>query len=345
METEKLEKMIRDLDSSKQAKQQLDSQPGSKTEAESSTLRTGPDISELNLSHYSRRPSRNILGWTPMILSASSAVITGILLGWLFMHIFPVGFDQVAKLEQGNEANTYPHADQIAQTDQILPETSDGHMNDDAGVPVLSFVQLPAEEYYFLQNGVFSSEQSAVEAQALLKEKGLASVIDSSDGFRVYAGFSLNRDDALFLSNKIQEQELETYIKTIHRPGVTMIEWPEESKDSFAAYITESSELIQIMNAWTSQLLRNHTTSIGNEQLTTLREKHQAWSNHAVNVTNAAIGDLGSHLGKMNAFLNTAIESFAEYAKHPDESYLWQAQTAMMQFIILENDLIHQVIP
>lgn len=349
IETEKLEKLIRDSDPAKTSetarKQTAELHALPRPDTTSAIPRSGPDISEVSVSQYAKRSGLRFPSWGKLLLSASSAVITGVLLGTVILNMFPGSPDSTVPSGETPAVTEIPQSELPGQGGDNGSIAAQHNGDSAAGMPVLSSVQLASADYYFLQNGVFSSEESAAEAQAILREKGLASIVDASDGYRVYAGFSNNRDEALFLSNWIQEQELETYIKPVSRPAVTMIEWPEGNHQSFESYINGSSDLIHTMNAWTSQLLRNQSQSVTNDQLTELKAMHQAWSNHAVSVANSAAGDLGSHLGKMNAFMNTAVESFSEYAKNPYETYLWQAQAAMMHYIFLEKALLHAVTP
>lgn len=345
IETEKLEKLIRESDSN------MSDRPASGMSSrqaadryERPRQRMGPDISEVSFAQFSKRSSHKFPSWGKMILSASSAIITGVLLGTFFINMFPASLDNTNPIGGTSALVETPAAD--------IPDQAGGNGSETAngigaiGEPVLTPVQLASAEYYFLQNGVFSTEESAAEAQSILRDKGLASVVDASDGYRVFAGFSSSRDEALFLSNWIEQQELETYIKPISRPEVTVIEWPEGNQRSFEDYINGSTKLISAMSAWTSQLLRNDDLSFSNEHLNELKQMHQAWSGHAASVSGAApSSEIRAHLGKMNAFMNTAVESFAEYSKHPNHTYLWQAQTAMMQYIFLERSLLAAVTP
>lgn len=342
IETEKLEKLIKESDSAKRDESNSsEPKPLYLTDAVSQTAtRSGPDISELTTAHYARRSGFKAPAWGKMLLSASSAVITGVLLGTLILNFFP---DSMESVMETTPVTEIPAADSQSQ---IHPGNGqDNGSESSVDIPVLSSLELPSENYYFLQNGVFSSAESAAEAQAILKEKGMASIVDSTDGYRVYAGFSNDRDEALYLSNRIEQHDLETYIKTIERPAITKIEWPEEGHEALEAYLKGSSEMIRTMNAWTTQLLRSDSGSLTNEQLSQLKDLHQVWSNHAANVTTAATAELSPHLSKMNAFMNTSVESFMEYTKNPYETYLWQAQAAMMQYILLEQAFIEAVAP
>lgn len=69
-------------------------------------------------------------------------------------------------------------------------------------------VAVAAQSYYLLQYGVFSTPDGAAQAQQELLTAGLAAGLDPSEGNRVYAGISPDREQAKLLSSGLKNQGL-----------------------------------------------------------------------------------------------------------------------------------------
>lgn len=81
-------------------------------------------------------------------------------------------------------------------------------------------------------------------------------------------------------------------------------------------------------------------TNFEDETIQALTASHQGWSMHANRIAGAVPEAAEALFEAMNNSLTTAVNSLLEYKKNPSVSYLWQAQSAVMQYVIQERALL-----
>ncbi|MCZ8513342.1 hypothetical protein O9H85_13075 [Paenibacillus filicis] len=308
---------------------------------------------------YYTRPSNG--SWFKVTASVAGAVVTGVAFGFLVLSMFSGGGDP----GKAKPADVPVSSQQPAKKsgDTAAPAAAQGKPADGAGAaaakpadpaaggasPVsaaiagmgTAAVNVQPKSYTFLQGGVFSTAQSAEAAQADFRKKGFAAAGDGGDKNPVYVGMAVSRDDAQALSQQYKQKKIDVLLKTFDVPGASKIRWNGKSADVFTSYISQGEKLLQLISVQTTQHLNEvKPTGLDDKAFQTIKSSHQAWSSSASAVSDG-LGEAGkASLPKMNSALGTALVSLEEYKKNPSVSYLWQAQTALMQYLVAEKDLL-----
>lgn len=292
--------------------------------------------SEMSASRYIRR-SRT--PWGKIITSVSGAIITGVVFGFFVLSLFTD--DGSVPVEGTKGALT-------ADNSAIVTETADEngaslHTEIPQEQGTVS-VDIPAQSFFVLQNGVFRSMEGAEAAQKDLLSKGFAAVSETTDSYYVYAGITTSKDDALMISYQLQQQELETYIKTYSIPATRHIYWQGEEIKDIENYFLQGNQLARmISNLSIIQLQQPSAVSIENTSMNTLVEAHQSWNNLSSLVYEGIPEEHKSKIERVNKAMNTTMISLDAYKKNPSYSYLWQTQTALMEYIIQQKELLNSI--
>lgn len=276
---------------------------------------------------------RSPLSWFRLGASALGAVATGVLLGLFVIQMFSNLTQPEAPpvfTPQGAEDHSMQP---VADPDG--PEESGAMEN--RGVSV----QLPEHTVYMLQFGVFSTLEGAQAAQNQLRQAGIASAYEVREQHVVYAGMTPDRNSALLLSNQLSSLDLETYVKPYARPVIQAIQWGDSEAEHVRAYFSYGLDLARMVSLLTLVHLEEKVlTNFEDETIQALTASHQGWSMHANHIAGAVPEAAEALFEAMNNSLTTAVNSLLEYKKNPSVSYLWQAQSAVMQYIIQERELL-----
>jgi len=204
-------------------------------------------------------------------------------------------------------------------------------------------VEMPEQTYYFVQNGVFSTDEGAELAAEQLKEKGLAGAVEISDKRSVFAGTAINRDDALLISQQLQAEGLEVYIKPYVLPAASQIEWSEANGVAVERYLTGSRSLVAMLVSISLQHLNETTPSpLSADQWKDLKAEHQLWTTAASQALEQAPESAKPLLQEMNAALNSAVVAIEQYYKKPSGAYMWQVQTAVTEHLIKQKEWLSE---
>ncbi|MFC5447265.1 SPOR domain-containing protein [Paenibacillus aestuarii] len=300
--------------------------------------------------------------WVRIATSIAGAVITGVAFGFFVLSMFSSEPNKGATAggKTATSVQTPTSGKSVAanagaaggdQTANAAPgsaaASASAKPGDQAAAAAgVTPVQIAAKTYAFLQNGVFSSPQSAQAAQDSLRKKGLASAQDGSDKPAVFVGFASSRDDALALSQQLQVQDksLEVYVKNVDIPGATGIRWSGSKPDAVASFIAEGDKLVKAISGLTViHLAETKPTALADSSLQTIRTSHQSLTTLSASVSEGAGDDVKPLVQKMTTALGSAVQSMEEYKKSPSTAMLWQAQSSMMQYILSQKDLLKKV--
>jgi stage II sporulation protein B len=282
--------------------------------------------------------------WFRIATSIAGAVITGIAFGFFVLSMFSGGSGDNTQTV-GN--TTAPAAAKVQGQGGAAVEASKN-----AAVPAAptasavrtTQVSVAAKSYSFLQNGVFSSDQSADAALADLKKKGLASALEQGEKKTIYIGFAQNRDDALGLSHQLQEKKLEVYIKSMDLPAVSSIRWSGTKPESIGSYFAQGDKLIETISGLTlMHLAETAPTTLEDSAMQSIRSAHQVLIALTASVNEGASETEKAQLQKMTTALNSAVQSMEEYKKNPSTAMLWQAQSSLMNYILVQRDLLKMI--
>jgi stage II sporulation protein B len=296
--------------------------------------------------------------WLRIIASVSGAVVTGVAFGFFVLsmftdrnasnHVAAPGTTavQTAPANGGKDAQQQGNA--AAGADKAAAgqtPAADKPAVSAAGAGSLITVNLPGKTYSFLQNGVFSTQQSAEAAQAELKKKGFAAAADLGEKTVVYAGFALTREDAVTLSRQFRSSKLDVYVKPVEVPAVSKLKWSGSAKsDAVGSYFTQGDKLVQMIAGFTLlHLEETKPTALEDASAASVKSAQQAWIAAGTSVKEGAGEDAKQGMQKMATAMNAAVASMDEYKKNPSAAYLWQAQGALMQYILAEKTLLTQL--
>ncbi|MFD0678811.1 MULTISPECIES: SPOR domain-containing protein [unclassified Paenibacillus] len=291
--------------------------------------------------------------WLKVAASVAGAVVTGIAFGFFVLSMFsqdtqspkggntspPAGAagSTVASTQTNGTAVTKLPVSSSANTGQaaapvMAPVTS--------GSPVVTAVNIPGKTIAFLQSGVFSTPQAADTAQAELKKKGLAAVSDSGDKFPVYVGMSMTRDEALGLAQQFQQKKTDVIIKSIELPALTKIKWSAKPSEGLSVYLSQGDKLLQTLTPLTlTHLTQAQPAALDAAALQSIKTAHQTWTGLAAGANEGLADEARASVQKMSNAMNTAVASLDEYKKNPSQSYMWQTQNAMMQYVLAQKEL------
>lgn len=288
------------------------------------------DLDEPQPAHSYRSP----LSWFRLAASALGAIATGVLFGLFVIQMFSNLTQPEAPpvfTPQGPE----DHSTQQPAADPDHPEEAGALDNRSVSV------HLPEHTVYMLQFGVFSTLEGAQAAQNQLRQLGIASAYEAREKHVVYAGLTPDRNSALLLSNQLSSLDLETYVKPYERPAIQAIQWGDSEAEHVQAYFTDGADLARMVSLLTLVHLEEKVlTNFEDETIQALTASHQGWSMHANRIAGAVPEAAEALFEAMNNSLTTAVNSLLEYKKNPSVSYLWQAQSAVMQYVIQERALL-----
>lgn len=352
-ETDRLEKLIRETDkrpretsNADESRRSFDAVTGyyEERDATKSSFGRGPWVDEGLLDHPPRYARHSGAPWFRIITSVTGAVGTGLLFGYFVLSMFTGEQDSIKA-----GLNDLLNPNQISSSADPTPspqENTEDAAQDAAttAAPGTVRVDLPAQTYYMLQNGVFSSSEGAEAAQVELKTQGLAASGESADKYYVYAGITTNRDDALLLSHQLKDKNLEVFIKAYELPAVASIRWNGDKADKVAAYFAGGSRLVQMVDDLALiHLQESQPSPLDTTTAQSLKKEHQAWTEAVSGISGGFSDDDKQVFQKMNNAIHTAVVSMEEYDKNLSPAHLWQAQTALMQYILSENDLLDRI--
>ncbi|MDF2717333.1 MAG: sporulation protein, partial [Paenibacillus sp.] len=292
---------------------------------------------------HGRYERHNRTPWLKIVASVSGAVATGVLIGFFVLSMF--GGDELP----GSQAGTTGSSGKSASTVPVQTKTpaADPSGAKDNSAPASSAaaatvsVNIAAQSYTLLQNGVFSNQQGADAAAAELRKKGLAAHVQQSDKYYVYAGMAPSHDDALALSNVLKEQKMELFLKGLTLPAATKIKWTGDSTGPAEQFFAQSHTLVQTIGNFAAARLKEKTPSaIDDKTLQTIHTAHQAWTGASGPFGAGLAQEQKAALQKWTTAMNTAVTSMDEYKKNQSSAFLWEAQSSLMQVLFAENELL-----
>ncbi|WP_027085338.1 SPOR domain-containing protein [Cohnella panacarvi] len=282
--------------------------------------------------------------WTRVFLSVTAAIATGALFGYMVLTLFTGEPMFPGKQSAGIQA-----AGQAGVPDAASSSTAAAAHADDAAVGAgttpdpnatgkiegKSFAEVPANEAYVLQYGVFRNADSTQLAAAQLKDVGLPAAIDDGDGYRVYAGIASTRAEAELLA--AQMPNIEVYIKPLGATAL-MLDGSEQS-ETIRAFMTESASLARLIAQLTVGGLQDGLPQpFAQEDADALRQTGSAWK--AAKLPQGALtGAANAAAVKLEQALDEALDSLANYSGKTSRFHLWNAQTAIMQAGLADREL------
>lgn len=338
-ETEKLERLIRS------------SEPkiggtGTDKHAGDHFYRSGPSIPEKDTS-FPKVVRYSKTRWSTVTSAFIGAVITGIVFGFFVLTFFN---DNIPPSDLTIGSNLIQGEPPIVMLpDGELTETIEGmEQANTNGTEAQNYsaveVNLPAQTYYLLQNGVFTHDEGAKMALSDLTSSGFNGTAMTRDHIYVYAGVVNDRDAALSLSHELQTHHFEIYIKQFDIAPVRQVRWNAANAERIEAYMKQSNDLAKtLINVSILQLQKEMPSALEQTSMQMLSQLHQSVIDASAGLAEGLGDEAQIVFNKMNGALNTAIVSMEEYNRNPAYSYQWQAQAALTEFVLLQEELLRQI--
>lgn len=299
----------------------------------------GPEIEDSLLYPEARSVRRRNLGWLKVAASLAGALVVGGMLGYYVLTLFnsTPPADSNAPAADGSSA--------IVQTDTDTTGSGAGTGGtlggeESAAAAAEANIALPEQSFVLLQNGKFSTPESAAAAAGALDDSGYAAVTEPGDFYFVYAGIAADRESARILEEKLKAGKFEVYAKEYTLPAVSHVEWTGDTVP-LQAYLEETNRLTRTMSGLTLvHLEEDSVTPLDAESLSSIKKTHQTWTQKAAAIKGVAPADAKALLQKMDNGINTAEKSLEAYGKNPSTSLLNQAQTNLIQCLLAEKQLL-----
>lgn len=274
--------------------------------------------------------------WWRVFLSVSAAVATGALFGYMVLTLFtgePLFPSRAGGVKEAPLQPSVEAAGGGALPTLAIP-AQDGAVNSGSkGQQVLS--EVPGDVYYLLQYGVFRSEDSMQAAVKDLDGKGLASAVDTNEGYRIYAGVAGTRNEAELLAAQMSGTEV--YIKPLE--GEPVVISSTQHPQGLAGLMKSSSELIRLLTEFTVAGLQDKVPqALSSANAASLQQAHREWLQTIGAADGLTAGDKENGQSLIRS-LNSAVMSMTEYNRKPSRYHLWSAQTAVMKALIADRDL------
>ncbi|MFC4776457.1 hypothetical protein ACFO9Q_06685 [Paenibacillus sp. GCM10023252] len=298
------------------------------------------DVSDSS-RYTARKPSRGP-SWMNVFLSVSGALATGAVFGYLLLSLFtgpsiwsPDQSNPDAAPVIGNEDKP---AGNLGPVVQQPDEVVQGEGTAEGGTAAdWAQVAVPGVSYQLLQYGVFSNQEGRDSALAGLREQGYAAAwLEAGNDYHVYAGMAEDRSRAMALSHQLEGMEV--YVKQVDLPALRALPYEGDAK-LLSAFLNETNELIAMLSELAlTQLEQPSLTPIGQAAAESWKSKHQKWTQDV----EAAIKGLKDEAQrdaatKLTQAVNTSAIALVEYDKKPSKSFLWSAQSALMEAVITQK--------
>ncbi|MFB5678523.1 SPOR domain-containing protein [Paenibacillus terreus] len=262
-------------------------------------------------------------GWK-LFGSVASALMTGGLFGYIVLYLFQ---------SPGNvDAPSLP----------VWSQTAEGNGAQANGAASVSLItaDIPAQSFYMLQYGVFSTAEGAEQAKSELLQAGTAAGTDPSDSYRVYAGISTDREEAKLLGSRLQGSGIDLYVRELQLPSLDQAFY-NGSGDTLLSYFTTSTELIQqLCHVSASMLSDEQLQSVPQSDMATLSKLHQQWMQELSALTQGLPPEGKTLSSGLDKSMNGAITALSEFNKNSSKGHLWEIQSMMMEYVRLQKQLL-----
>ncbi|WP_158598206.1 SPOR domain-containing protein [Falsibacillus albus] len=244
-------------------------------------------------------PRQKQSGSPAMLVSILLAVLTGLLLGYVMLHLFT---------SKDTPASSAGIGEQTSQPDS-QPKDATGQ------TMVLKAFSVP-----IIQAGVFENGDSAESISSEVHSKGFPAAVIQQDGkYYLLAGVAGSVEDAKQAGNDFKNNQIDVYAKSIEIPSKTVDGVSESEK----AFLNDSGQLFLSL----SQVAGN--ASLGNtldsDSLDKLEEKYPVLKN-GVDKANKKIAVMGSQLKQ-------SFDELKKFSASKDQKSLFQAQQSLLDFL------------
>ena len=295
-----------------------------------------------------KQQARPTLTWMQGALSVVSAIISGCLIGYLLLTlVFGFNVWPISSLFGGNAQEL---AAEASKTGTLPASANDLQTKPDEDTAVIvqegatQALNAQSYQYYVLQAGVFTKENTRDEVINSLKQSGYAAefTLDDNNRYVVYAGLAASENDANYVQGSIKG--IETYRKplTLSLPDAMPFNGEAELLEQ---YFEESNSLIKMYSDLVAvQLEQTSLSPIGEAAQSAWQSSYNSWF-----ALSEQIADLwGSdeqlqQATQLQQALQEADAQLLNYQAEPKTKYLWNVQRALVKSVLVQKDWFVQV--
>ena len=262
-----------------------------------------------------------------LVMVACSAVAVGIIMGLMVLSFFAQ--------EPGQEQAAIP-------TERSLGDPADEKtLLIPAGYVEKDHLYLPSRTYYVLQAGAFSDQHAAQKMNEEIKEEGFpAAIFPTSEAYRVYLALGSNQDEGAGLSQLLEGENFDVYVRTHETQQIELnIGKVEEKLDLLPTFLAISDQLLnQLLKLSTAVLVQEE--AIAEEDLKNVEEMHRKLLLEVQQVLNQASTPMAEHVEQLMRILTVGVSAVEAYTKQPHTSYAWQIQQAGLNYLFQYERLL-----
>ncbi|QWU15095.1 Sporulation related domain-containing protein [Paenibacillus sophorae] len=261
--------------------------------------------------------TRRTSSWWKFPASVAGAIGIGLLLGYAALTF-------IGGVHDGGSVGT-------ASPGTAAQQNAVGNSTSAPAVPV----QVPAQSYYLLQYGVFSTPEGAAQAQQELESAGLAAGLDPEDGNRVYAGLSSDREQAKLLGSRLKAKGIDLYVKEVSLPSENQLVFGGNG-ETVTRYFNTSGELLSELSSLSASLLGGDTAA----DTAKVSDLHLQWT-ETVKALEAGLpsGPLAA-AKELEKSVSRGVSAMNEYSKSKADGLLWEVQAAMLDMLSGQKRLL-----
>ncbi|PZD94113.1 hypothetical protein DNH61_19355 [Paenibacillus sambharensis] len=280
------------------------------------------DQGEMNYTGYVvHRQQPGGPSWLKVIGSVGGALATGAVFGYLLLSLF--SGDAILPSSE----STGKVADEPVAINSPAPSK---------GAASLTAADIQGETYYLLQFGVFSQPEGMEAAIADLKNRGYSAAALQGDDFRVYAGMATTKAEAEMLAKQLGG--LEVYVKPVDIPEVSGFPYNGDKQEA-EQFAVQTSELANHLGTLTVTILEGGSeTGAGEKWL----DKYKAWKALHDTFRKGISTEGAEALSRIATAYESAAKSVSAYQVKESRSYLWQAQSALMEAVFAQKEWFGQ---
>ncbi|MCY9592752.1 SPOR domain-containing protein, partial [Paenibacillus chitinolyticus] len=272
--------------------------------------------------------------------------------GYFVLSMFSGGAEKPITIDAGPaataQAQPSPGAVTPLKPDASAPAASAPSAGTAVAAPPVggptAAASIPARSYTVLQNGIFSTPQSAETARADARGKGAAAVAEPGTKTTVYVGLTGSKEDAAKLKTALAAKKIEVFAKPLDLPAVGKVYWKSGSAQPLADYLAQGAKVAGTAGSLSAAKMAEASPgALDAASLQPLDAAAKAWAALQPAVA-AGIPDAAKpQVEEMNAALAKAVAKLGEYGKSPSAPLLAEAQEALMQYVVAEKRLMQQL--
>ncbi|WP_047155107.1 hypothetical protein [Aneurinibacillus tyrosinisolvens] len=204
-------------------------------------------------------------------------------------------------------------------------------------------VSFPALPLHMVQGGVFTTKAGAEEIKGTIEQKGWPVYLSEEDGkYVLFLGSAVSRDDALAISVVYKEGKQDVYIKEKSLPGGTFtLNGPDTMDEAAAAeaakYGQTETDLYGELSMLSATGLKAGKLEAG--QQAQMEKLHRSLLQQMRSLGLLLTDGQKRLLQKEVNELTTAVTALQQFAKQPEQAYLWQAEESMLRFGFTHREL------